>query len=131
MKDVIDFIAHFKGAEDVFLNGCCYWFAFILQERFHGHGYLVDIFYEPVEGHYVSRFIYDRYSDPSKENEVRFFDIRGDVTRLYKEEDLENMWLMSLHDEKRWAKLMCDTRDFVEPENYPTWLRQCFDEVSA
>ena len=59
MQDVIDFISHFKGAEETFLHGCCYWFAFILQERFHEHGYLVDIYHDPVVGHFVARFIRD------------------------------------------------------------------------
>jgi hypothetical protein len=125
LKDVVDFISHFKGSEDVFLHGCCYWFAYILQKRFHEHGYLVDIFYDPIEGHFISRFIRDfDYSAPDPDEEVRFFDIRGDVTGLYKEEDLDNLWLMSLNEERRWAKLMCDCRDFIEPENYPAWIKQ-------
>ena len=130
MQDVVDFIAHFKGAEDVFLHGCCWWFARILQERFHEHGYLVDIFHEPIEGHFVARFIRDpglKWMSPETYHEppeVKFFDVRGDVTDLYNEDDLENVWLMSLNEERRWGRLMCDCRDFIQPDDYPAWLKQ-------
>ena len=130
MQDVVDFIKHFKGSEEVFLNGCCYWFARILQDRFHEHGYLVDIYHDPVEGHFLARFIEDSgykwmhpetYHNPP---EVHFFDIRGDVTELYNEDDLENLWLMEQNEERRWGRLMCDCREFILPENYPAWLKQ-------
>ena len=121
MQDVLDFIVHFAGSEDTFLNGCCYWFAFILQTRFDNNGYFVDIFYEPVDGHFITRFIAQKKDTLS--DDVRFFDIRGDVTDLYSESELENMWLLQRTDERRWTKLMCDCRDFIEPENYPRWLK--------
>lgn len=124
MQDVLSFIAHFKGAEDVFLNGCCYWFAHILQDRFHEAGYLVDIFHDPIEGHFVARFIRELSSvEVDPDAEVRFFDIRGDVTDLYKEEDLENVWLMWMNEERRWGKLMCDCKYFLSPEDYPDWIK--------
>ena len=31
---ILDFIDRFKGSEEVFLHGCCYWFAHILNDRF-------------------------------------------------------------------------------------------------
>ena len=31
--EILGFIQNFKGSKDVFLNGCCYWFAFILVWR--------------------------------------------------------------------------------------------------
>ena len=119
-QEVLDFISHFKGAEDTFLHGCCWWFAWILQERFADHGYLVDIFYEPVEGHFVARFIRDNSGPEAQEY---FFDVRGDVTALYKDKDLENMWLMSLNEEKFYGRLMCSCREFLEPDKYPDWLK--------
>ena len=45
---ILDFISHFKDAQDTFLYGCCYWFAFILNERFGG-----TTMYLPVENHFV------------------------------------------------------------------------------
>ena len=122
--DVLKFISHFEGAEDTFLHGCCYWFAWILQERFHEHGYLVDIFHEPVEGHFVARFIVDNRVEPDPFAEERFFDIRGDVTDLYKNSYLESVWLMQMNEDRRWGKLMCDCKDFIEPGDpyYPAWI---------
>lgn len=119
-QEVLDFIAHFKEAEHTFLHGCCWWFAYILQERFSDNGYLVDIFHEPVEGHFVARFIRDD-SDPDAK--AYFFDVRGDVTDLYSGKDLENMWLMSIHEERRYGRLMRDCKYFIEPANAPAWLK--------
>jgi len=127
MQEVIDFIKHFKGSEDVFLHGCCYWFAWILKERFNEVGYIVDIFHDPIEGHFIARFI--EHPDPLEPADqtvpVRFFDIRGDVTDMYKQEDLENMWIMQLTEERRWGRLMADCREFISPDDhrYPAWLK--------
>lgn len=68
MNEVLQFISQFDGAQDVFLYGCCYWFAHILHNRFNG-----EILYEPVEGHFVTRIANGLY------------DIRGEVTEQYKE----------------------------------------------
>lgn len=121
MKDVLDFIKHFNGAEDVFLHGCCFWFAFILQERFDGHKYLVSIFHDPIEGHFVAGFLPD--SDNISSEKVRYFDIRGEVTDLYNEDDLESIYWMSINEERRYGRLMCDCKYFIEPEDYPYYLR--------
>ena len=129
MKDVLDFIDHFKGSENVFLNGCCYWFAKILELRFNDDGYLVDIFHDPIENHFIARFIkmpmweYEGSNGMKRADDIRFFDIRGDVTDLYNEEGLENVWILEKTDERRWGKLMCDCRDFIDPENYPKWIQ--------
>ena len=119
-NEVINFIKHFEGSEDTFLHGCCYWFAHILQERFNDRGYIVEIFHEPIEGHFVARFIPTSNKDT---NGIRFYDIRGDVSDLYKIEDLENIWDVNVFEHKRFSKLMCDCRDFIEPEDYPPWIR--------
>lgn len=67
MRDnVLSFIRHFSKASDVFLNGCCYWFAYILQGRFGG-----TMMYEPVENHFV------------QEIDGRLYDCSGDVTDEY------------------------------------------------
>lgn len=65
----IDFIEDFKkgypeAMEDTFLHGYCYWFAFILKERFNG-----IICYEPIENHFVTLL-------PDGD----FYDIRGKLT---------------------------------------------------
>ena len=129
MQEILDFIEHFKGSEEVFLHGCCYWFAKILEMRFNGDGYLVDIFHDPIENHFVARVIEEiecTSFNPTPISEIRFFDIRGDVTDLYDEEKLENLWVMERTEERRWGKLMCDCRDFIPPEKYPRWIPQVY-----
>ena len=51
MDEVVSFIDHFQnlGTIDIFTNGCCYWFAKILEERFEG-----SIMYNPVDNHFAT-----------------------------------------------------------------------------
>ena len=67
-KIVLDFIRNFKGSEDTFLNGCCYWFAFILCNRFPE----AVMMYDPVINHFVTQI------------DGRLYDITGEVTQEYK-----------------------------------------------
>lgn len=67
--EILDFIGRFRGAEKVFLEGCCFWFAKILEERFPGG----RIVYDPVRGHFLYDFGW------------RLWDIRGDRTGEYGE----------------------------------------------
>lgn len=98
---VLQFIGHFNGSEEVFLHGCCYWFAEILEQRF-----FVDakaaIKYEPVEGHFMT------------EIDGRLYDIRGDVTDMYGDKELYDLDEMR-HDRdehRKYWKLMRECRDF-------------------
>lgn len=102
-KNVLRFIARFHGSEDVFLHGCCYWFAHILQRRF-AMELRPHILYEPVEGHFVTSI------------GGRLYDVRGDVTDLYTGHTLEDTWQMQGEDFKRYMRLMRDCRDFIDPE---------------
>ena len=60
MKDeILAFIKHFQndGTIKAFTNGCCYWFAQILKERFDG-----VIVYDPTDNHFATMIdgrIYD------------------------------------------------------------------------
>lgn len=47
---VLCFISHFAAARMTFLEGCCYWFAVILRERFGA-----QIYYDPVDNHFVGK----------------------------------------------------------------------------
>lgn len=73
-REILKFINDFKKydedgtLEKTFLNGYCYWFAHMLDGRFM----TAHIQYEPIEGHFVT------------EIDGRYYDIRGDVTDLYK-----------------------------------------------
>jgi len=73
---VLEFIFNFKkrnteSLEDTFMNGYCYYFSVILQERFGG-----EIVYETIDCHFMLL-----YRD-------KLYDIRGDVTELY---DMKNI----------------------------------------
>ena len=71
---ILKFIEGFKmydedgTMEKTFLNGYCYWFARILADRFSS----AHVQYEPIEGHFLT------------EIGGRLYDIRGDVTDLYR-----------------------------------------------
>lgn len=74
-SQILKFIEDFKqydkdgSLEETFLNGYCYWFAYMLDGRFLN----ARIQYEPIEGHFVT------------EIDGRYYDIRGDVTDIYKD----------------------------------------------
>lgn len=65
-QKILQFISLFEDAKDIFLYGLCFWFAFILQERFGG-----TMMYEQVENHYI------------QEIGGRLYDVSGDVTERY------------------------------------------------
>lgn len=41
-EEILSFISEFAKARETFMTGCCYWFAWILQERFCGGEILYD-----------------------------------------------------------------------------------------
>lgn len=88
---ILDFIGNFKGAEDTFLFGCCYWFSFILNERFGG-----ATMYLPVENHYVQQ-IGDR-----------LYDVSGDVTDKYKGAEIMKWSDMQERDSSLYKRLVRD-----------------------
>ena len=73
MMDVAQFLKRFHFSEDitdVFSNGCCYWFAKILYDRFAlTHG--ATIMYDEVINHFGTKI------------NGRVYDITGDVTFKY------------------------------------------------
>lgn len=79
-NDVIKFINRFTqngsnhGVIDTFTNGCCFWFAHILAERFYDHDAWredVEVMYAQIENHFGCRV------------DGRVYDITGDVTSKY------------------------------------------------
>jgi hypothetical protein len=89
-QEIEEFIQKFKAyekdgvLEKTFMQGWCYWFGAILTERFCT--YDAEMFYEPVQGHFVTLI------------GGRYYDIRGDVTdeimqykELYSEEVCHDM----------------------------------------
>ena len=73
MAEITEFISRFRSLSpsgeiiDVFTCGCCYWFAFILCERFQG-----TMMYDPVANHFAAGI------------QGRNYDITGDITDLYR-----------------------------------------------
>ena len=70
--DVGNFIKRFtehESTSETFLNGCCYWFAYILYRRFLRQN--SRIMYDQVENHFGTQI------------GGRVYDISGDVTTKY------------------------------------------------
>lgn len=61
--EIIRFIGQFRGAENVFLYGCCYWFAYILKGRFGA-----EIYYDDIINHFVGKI------------GEKFYDVSGEVS---------------------------------------------------
>lgn len=103
-EKILNFISRFHGSEYVFLHGCCYWFASILDYRFYQEAN-TQIMYEPVEGHFITKI------------NNHFYDVRGDVTELYRGKPMYEMNDMIRSNPKMYHHLMRDCRDFEEVED--------------
>lgn len=113
-QEIIEFIQHFRDAENTFLHGCCYWFAKILHDRFG-----LFIVYEPVEGHFLAHQITQEENEGTRgaiSFKTHLYDIRGEVTQQYAKSKLyEISWLQN-HEPNWYAHLMRDCRDFGAAE---------------
>lgn len=103
-EKILAFIARFHGSEDTFLHGCCYWFAHILDKRFWRTD-AVDILYEPVEGHFITKI------------NNRLYDVRGEVTELYRGKPMYSLDALRHDSGAMYRHLMRDCRDFEEEGN--------------
>lgn len=90
-KEILNFIKNFNGAENVFLNGCCYWFAFILLSRFGG-----EIKYFEILNHFVTNI------------NGRLYDISGDVTEKYKDEIIKKWEDVEDYDPSLFNRIVRD-----------------------
>ena len=95
--EILDFIRNFKGAEEPFLTGCCYWFAFILQERFGG-----QMLYFQSPGHFVQKI------------DGRLYDVTGDVTENFTNEHPPVVWA-GLHSTDS-SLYRCVLRDCIDKQ---------------
>lgn len=98
--DPLDFISKFNKAEplgEAFVNGKCYWFAKILEERFKYER--PSIMYNPISGHFTTRI------------KGRFYDINGDVTA----ENERNSFMWDKLDDPEWKSRI--ERDCIEYAN--------------
>ena len=84
--DVLSFITNFKGAENVFLDGMCYWFSIILQKRFPGG----SIVYDMIHGHFLyayGDYLYDvigQHNPAANQGFITLKDIKLYERALYK-----------------------------------------------
>mgnify|MGYP006379771933 CR=1 FL=1 len=90
-ENVWHFIKTFAAAHDTFLYGNCYWFAFILQNRFNG-----TILYDEIDNHYLC------------EINGRIYDVRGEVTDFYSNVNLINWNDMLFKDPVLYKRLVRD-----------------------
>jgi len=101
-NDVLKFINRFTSGskkaavEECFTQGCCFWFAYILQRRFHG-----TIVYAQIDNHFGCLIW----------NHV--YDITGDVTDQY---PWENWDILSQTDPLLYNRLIRDCVEFREVE---------------
>lgn len=55
-EKVLEFIRNFQneGTIQTFTEGCCYWFAYILVERFKSEAVSANIWYNQILGHFAT-----------------------------------------------------------------------------
>ena len=115
VAEVENFIKNFDGARDSFLNGNCYYFALILDERFWNF-YSTNIAYNQIDNHFAM-VVFIKYADGT--NTPLLFDASGCIGpmteqwKIWQEYCLEEpydgarvyrdcIWKMS---EEEWIKL--------------------------
>jgi hypothetical protein len=96
-QEILGFIGNFKDAQNTFLFGCCYWFAFILSKRFGG-----VTMYLPVENHFI------------QEIGGLLYDVSGDVTAQYTGSQIIPWDSMEEYDSSLYHRII---RDCVNKEN--------------
>ena len=104
LEAILHFIHNFDGATDVFLHGCCYWFAYILNAEFG-----LTVVYEPVEGHFMAKGIFG--------DGLHLFDVRGDVSEKYKGAILHSMAWYEKNEPNWYKHIMRDCRHFLRPSD--------------
>ena len=72
-KEILAFIQKFhnEGTIKTFTEGCCYWFAHILCERFRSYDVSTSLAYNQIKGHFAAII------------NGRFYDITGEIPSSY------------------------------------------------
>ena len=85
-EEVLNFIKRFQneGTIKTFTQGCCFWFAKILDERFNFDSSENRIYYNPIDNHFstmINMHLYDITGDLGDIREVegweRWYDFMG------------------------------------------------------
>ena len=87
MEDILEWIAHFQHATHTFTNGCCYWFAYLLQAEFNA-----TIWYAPIQGHFVGKI------------HEQFYDVNGVFTPCTEDATRMIMWDTLQQTDPLWAQ---------------------------
>lgn len=107
-SEILEFIEEFKKSnkketEDLFLNGNCYYFAIILQERFN---YCGIIMYIPIYNHFCYKIFGNMYDITGKIEKEEYINL-AEPWSLYKNKDIKEETslivdcIMKLKEEKR------------------------------
>ena len=92
-EEILDFInRRWRGSEELFTTGNCYWFARILSDRFD-----TIMYYMPVSGHFIS-----------KDRDDNFYDVTGLITPT---EEVINLETIYFEDPIWYYRLMKNCRD--------------------
>ena len=86
-QEVLDFIKHFELGKDCFLYGCCYWFAYILMERFHWY-YDCEYMYNIEENHFaidIDGVLYDASGTISSDGFIPWYQVAKIDSLLYQQ----------------------------------------------
>lgn len=76
----------YDTVDEIFTNGCCFWFAVTMVLRFQG-----KLMYDPIYGHFVTKI------------DDHLYDITGDVTEKYNPIPWED-----IHDETYKQRIVRD-----------------------
>lgn len=100
MNKILQWISHFKGASQTLTNGCCYWFAYLLQAQFGA-----TVWYAPIQGHFVGEI-----------NGV-FYDANGVFTPCEQDETKMLTWHDIQTSDPLWAEHIA--RDCIHFQETP------------
>lgn len=77
---ILNFIKRFQneGTIKTFTQGCCYWFAKILDERFNSFEHESGIWYNEIDNHFATLI------------DLHLYDITGDLGYIVNNQELEN-----------------------------------------
>lgn len=98
-KEILKFISRFEDGRDMFLHGCCYWFAKILHDRFL-YDDKTEIMYDRISNHFATLIngrLYDASGEISKSGFTPWADMFNE-------------------DQYEWKRIIRDCVRFEEPK---------------
>lgn len=101
-EEILNFIKRFQneGTIKTFTQGCCYWFAKILDDRFNFDRPEVNIYYNAIDNHFATLI------------ELHLYDITGDLGDIRELSGWEDWWTFMEKDELVTERIFRDCIDF-------------------